>query len=40
MDRPRHSTCHNKHFVSETLTKVYNVGVYPRTYKNNSSIIT
>jgi N-acetyl-gamma-glutamylphosphate reductase len=31
MERPCLSTCHNKHFVSETLMKVYKVAVYPKT---------
>ena len=39
MESPRLSTCHNKHFFSETLTKVYNVGVYPKTCWNNLFII-
>lgn len=39
MERPRLSTCHNKHFVSETLKKVCNVGVYPKTCRNNLIII-
>jgi hypothetical protein len=39
MERPCLSTCHNKHFVSETLMEVYTVGVYHKIRGNNLIII-
>lgn len=35
VERPYLSTCHNKYFVSETLTKVYTLCVHPKTRGNN-----
>jgi len=33
------SVCHNKHFISENLINVYNVGFHPETCGNNLIII-